>query len=123
MPQNNLQRLINLAQKTGDTLIVTDESGHEPVVIMDVAKYEALLDIGLFADDSEVSYEDPVTDVSEIEDFEPPMEVYAPELKEDVATEYEEIAQEDPHPAMDSVIDQDNGDDDGEERFYLEPIE
>ena len=123
MQQDNFRRLIDLAQKTGDTLIVTDKTGDEPVVIMDVAKYEALLDIGLFAEDSDVSYEDSVTDVSEIEDFDTPLEVYAPtEITPDPSINGGKNA--DIPPLMGkSEGGSESEDDDGEERFYLEPIE
>jgi hypothetical protein len=118
---DNLRRLVELAQKTGDTLIVTDKNGHEPVVIMDVAKYEALLDIGYETGAHDLSYHENPSNEPTMDDFQVPMEEYRPETHEEAPIVVEELPTEEPHP----VVDQDNGPDDepGEERFYLEPIE
>lgn len=45
MANNHLNRLIRLARRTGDRLIVTDERGsEEPLVILPLDEYEALID-------------------------------------------------------------------------------
>lgn len=48
MQNSQFERLLRLAQRTGDRLIVTDPSGEEPVVILPLAEYEGLLDYGSF---------------------------------------------------------------------------
>jgi hypothetical protein len=64
MLNSQFERLLKLAQKTGDRLIVTDPSGQEPVVILPLSEYEGLLDHGSFRggrepqDVEERSYED-----------------------------------------------------------------
>jgi len=49
----SLQRLINLAKKTGDTLIIHDTRGDRDMVIMDVDRYEHLLLDASFMDDTD----------------------------------------------------------------------
>lgn len=45
MANNHLDRLIRLARRTGDRIIVTDEVGkEEPLVILPLDEYEALID-------------------------------------------------------------------------------
>ncbi len=48
MQNSQFERLLKLAQRTGDRLIVTDPSGKEPVVILPLAEYEGLLDYKSF---------------------------------------------------------------------------
>ncbi len=43
MKHSELEHLLKLAQKTGDRLIVTDTEGGQPIVILTLAQYEALL--------------------------------------------------------------------------------
>lgn len=45
MLDRNLKRLMDLAKRTGDRLIVTDPEGQEPFVLMDLTAYEVLLDL------------------------------------------------------------------------------
>ncbi len=129
MAQDNMRRLIDLAQKTGDTLIVTDKDGHEPVVIMDVSKYEALLDLGLFQEESDFSYEDVNPLASEMDELDSPLEMYAPEvstpstgpiMEDDFALAHQPVSQGLSHGEIEpeGVVEED-----GEERFYLEPLE
>lgn len=44
MKNSQLDRLLRFAQRTGDRLIVTDAEGKQPVVILSLDEYEALLD-------------------------------------------------------------------------------
>lgn len=45
MPTNHFPRLLKLARRTGDRLIVTDEAGGgEPMVILPLDEYELLID-------------------------------------------------------------------------------
>jgi hypothetical protein len=42
MNEASLKRLMKLARKTGDVLIVTDPDGQEPIVLMNIDRYETL---------------------------------------------------------------------------------
>lgn len=44
MQNRQLSRLLRLARRTGDRLIVTDEHGGEPIVILPIDEYEALIE-------------------------------------------------------------------------------
>lgn len=44
MKNSQLDRLLRFAQRTGDRLIITDSEGKQPVVILTLDEYEALLD-------------------------------------------------------------------------------
>lgn len=55
MDSTQFSRLLKLAQKTGDRLIVTDPSFAEPVVILPLTEYEGLLDHKSFRSTGSVS--------------------------------------------------------------------
>lgn len=44
MKNSQLDRLLRFAQRTGDRLIITDAEGKQPVVILSLDEYEALLE-------------------------------------------------------------------------------
>lgn len=44
MKNSQLDRLLRFAQRTGDRLIITDSEGKQPVVILSLDEYEALLE-------------------------------------------------------------------------------
>ncbi len=44
MQTHQLERLLRLAQRTGGKLVITDAEGNQPVVILGIDEYEALLD-------------------------------------------------------------------------------
>ncbi|MDP2631939.1 MAG: hypothetical protein Q8P30_04220 [Candidatus Uhrbacteria bacterium] len=131
MENNQLQRLIRLAQRTGDTLIVAGEG--EPVVIMPVDQYECLLG-------AEEDFEWTGNDYDEIEEIPfngsamPAMEWEGgfdeedddpiqsiDELNAMTTTAMEEFEAE---KAVEEGIEPKDSDfEPGEERFYLEPIE
>ncbi|MFA5946483.1 MAG: hypothetical protein WC813_00475 [Patescibacteria group bacterium] len=48
MQNSQLDRLLKLAKRTGDRLIVTSNDGAEPVVILPLAEYEGMLDAMTF---------------------------------------------------------------------------
>lgn len=50
MQNQQFSRLLRLARRTGDRLIVTDEQGGEPIVILPIDEYEALIDSALGPD-------------------------------------------------------------------------
>lgn len=43
--ENHLKRVLRLVQKTGDTMVVVDKEGDEAFVVMDLERYEQLLDV------------------------------------------------------------------------------
>ncbi len=44
MPNDQFERIMRFAARTGDRLIVTDPAGNEPLVIMSLDEYEALVE-------------------------------------------------------------------------------
>ncbi len=51
MQNSQFDRLLKLAKRTGDRIIVTGNDGEEPVVLLPLAEYESLLDIRTFRTD------------------------------------------------------------------------
>lgn len=119
MQQNELQRLIRLSKKTGDTLIIGDSQGGESVVILPVDRYEALIDA--WAGEAGIPSEEPVMEMydqpfeAESDIPELPLE----EIRKMAASQGDQEIIPEPvkEPISESV---DEGE---EERFYLEPIE
>lgn len=120
MPNDQFARLLRFAKRTGDRLIVTDEKGGDPMVIMPLEQYESLI-TGLLGPDEDDDYELPMhgKDEEELEEVEIDPEFLNPPL---------EIVEDRPRPAV--VAPQmvprqpvtpakEQG---GEERFYLEPL-
>lgn len=120
MQHNDLQRLIRLSKKTGDTLIIGDSQGGESVVILPVDRYEALIDAwageaGLPQEELEPVmdvYDEPIEPEADIPEL--PLEEIRKMAEKEVDHRVAEVVQE---PISEA---QDDGE---EERFYLEPIE
>lgn len=53
MPNDQFERIMRFAARTGDRLIVTDPAGTEPLVIMSLDEYEALVEGALGPGDLE----------------------------------------------------------------------
>lgn len=68
MQHEQFSRLLRLAHKTGDRLIVTDPNGSEPVVILPLDEYEALIEAAMGPSDM---YEVPVDDAVDEAEFDP----------------------------------------------------
>ena len=144
MNESSLKRLMRLAQKTGDVLIVTDPDGHEPLVLMSVDRYEdlrlgpdACCEEGDWIEEDEMS-EDSGVGTDEGEDFEqflmrkeseeriPSINVF--EEEQDEEAEFAERIgpiPEEPEvaPLQEEKREQSQPKNEGEEQFYLEPIE
>ena len=104
MQNSQLERLLRLAQRTGDRLIITDAQGKRPVVILGLDEYETLLDgARLPSSDSRP----PVIEEEE--------EVDLAKIEEAVAAVNKEFA-----PT--SKAKGEKTDEGGEEQFYLEPV-
>jgi PHD/YefM family antitoxin component YafN of YafNO toxin-antitoxin module len=70
MKNSQLDRLLRFAQRTGDRLIITDSEGKQPVVILSLDEYEALLERRAPAAApavSEVRSDEELVDLSSIE--------------------------------------------------------
>jgi len=116
---DQFKRIIELVRRTGDRLVVTDPEGREPVVVMDLDEYEAMLEaIGIGASPmfgDEPSFEDEIppellgVDEADLEPIEEP----DPMLREAFPLDSSNLSEELP---------QDEGPND-DEQFYLEPIE
>ena len=110
MKNSQLDRLLRFAQRTGDRLIVTDSDGKQPVVILSLDEYEALLD-GRKSAPAAVrqpvveSVEEEVVDLASIE--------AAVE-----AVNREAV----PEPKVVPIARKPQPSEPGEEQFYMEPI-
>ncbi len=129
-----IKRLLDLARRTGDRLIVTDPEGREPYVLLSLDQYEELLGGPL----EEAPLPPPPPKEAASETSAPPVELRSPP----VATDASAIAAADdspraipvrrldadpaqipaPIPPVSSVEDDQTGEA-GEEQFYLEPVE
>lgn len=108
MNHSELERLIRLSQKTGDTLIVADPQGSQSVVVMPIEKYEAMMEVAM--DDAIPEIYDNLDEGDFAEMMpEPGMEA---EFIPDLPVEEETAAQK--------KSDDFSGE---EERFYLEPVD
>lgn len=118
MHDEQLLRLISLARKTGDTLIITDPTGGEPIVVMGISRYESLLEDGIDVDINDLPEELFAPEHSSLEEIEedlPSIEVQEPATEPVVHEEPTRIPVKDEIEASEELP--------GEERFYLEPIE
>lgn len=138
MNDASLKRLMRLARQTGDVLIITDPEGQEPIVLMSVDRYEVLRSDEIDRLDEEAAHEKwsepPAMEwVDEPDDV--PSEASDADLEEEfeerigpLATEPEvtpldheelrapdEVEKEAEKPQKLA--------ENGEEKFYLEPIE
>ena len=116
MQDEQLLRLIRLARKTGDTLIVTDPSGAEPIVVMGVSRYEALLEDGL-----DTGLEDLPEELFSRE--EPALEVLGSEEEISYSEPTQVSVPEVPEMPEETPVSEPESSSTDEERFYLEPIE
>ncbi len=134
------KRLLQLARKTGDRLIVTDPDGEDALVIMDLDQYELLLDAGGDAETKENPW-GALEELEEIEevigrsDVESDKNIWetmvpagdaAPTWNLEAMTEQETVGVKDSFEAWQESQKkepEEKVEEFGEERFYLEPIE
>lgn len=122
MKNSQLDRLLRFAQRTGDRLIITDSEGKQPVVILSLDEYEALLDGRVsvprvrreqaqmesdqaLVNRAPVMEDEEVVDLTDIE--------AAVEATNRVATEEPEVV---------PIVRKPQASEPGEEQFYMEPI-
>lgn len=118
MPNDQFARLLRFAKRTGDRLIVTDEKGGDPMVIMPLSQYESLI-TGLLGPDEDYDEMPVHSDEEEIGEVEidpefinPPLEVVESRAEEPVK----------PMMAVPQKPQQKPSELSGEEQFYLEPL-
>lgn len=140
MQNSQLDRLLKLAKRTGDRLIVTGNDGTEPVVILPLTEYEGMLDSMTFfrgqpksqpTEDAGGNHQERA-DAGVEEDFDPVAlenQVMAAMVQEEprvvpveaaIESAPEPVSEEVPRkPVIRRAKPEDDG---GEERFYLEAV-
>ncbi len=122
MQQHHLRRLLRLAKKTGDAIVIADSEGGEPMVLMSLDRYETMLDLCLTNEEEAEEYEEIDEENTSLRNE----EYSAPPVLEDV---FEPAPHKQPLQRVEKPLPQaqktrqelpDYG---GEERFYLEPLE
>ncbi len=120
---NQFKRILDLVRRTGDRMVVTDPEGQDPVVVMDLDEYEAMLEAIGVIEESDFEGKYPLD--------EPPLE-----LTEDLGPKSEDMGEQDPMLREAFPIDSgskfseesasesgENNQDEPDEQFYLEPVE
>lgn len=142
MQNSQFERLLKLAKRTGDRIIVTGNDGEEPVVLLPLAEYEALLDLRTFrgaakndgneyVDDGEADF-DPIAlerqVMAAMVTEEPEVVPYEAERSQEVSSftpePQETLKEEAPEPELPRkpITRKGGGEVSGEERFYLEAV-
>lgn len=120
MPNDQFARLLRFAKRTGDRLIVTDDKGGDPMVIMPLEQYESLI-TGLLGPDEDYD-ELPVhgkEDEEELAEVEIDPEFLNPPLEIVEDRPRTPAPQQATPPRQPVPQAPESG---GEERFYLEPL-
>lgn len=117
---NHFSRLLRLARKTGDRIIVTDEEGkEEPLVILPLNEYELLIDGALGVGELQVSSEDVADEQTEVAALEPWTLDSREDEIEDIQIEDAPIAGGD--EAEESVLDEADVDEDALKSLWAAP--
>jgi hypothetical protein len=130
---NNLSRIIEFAQSTGDKLIITDKEGKEPVVVMPFEMYEHLIkigrkDTGVNPNSSQITVKTQKNLEDELPDFDDlalEVDVSEPEIEPKEVREQKHQSKK-PVPKQESPTLAKNSADEEppeEEQFYLEPVQ
>lgn len=109
MKNSQLDRLLRFAQRTGDRLIITDSEGKQPVVILSLDEYEALLDGRKAAPAARQPVAEPVEEET----------VDLAGIEAAVEAVNREAAEE---PKVVPIARKSQQSEPGEEQFYMEPI-
>ncbi|MBI4713944.1 hypothetical protein HY771_02055 [Candidatus Uhrbacteria bacterium] len=120
---SQFRHILNLVRKTGDTMIVTDPDGDDVFVVMDLPKYESLLNQELREKDlfdvmKPANSDTKTWDISKIDEKE--IEDIEKQYKQFTNKHIEQAIAENP-PKIEEKPKED--DEFGEEQFYLEPVE
>ncbi len=140
--ENHLKRVLNLVRKTGDTMVVVDREGDDSFVVMDLDRYEALLDSqadfegepehlqtpNIWDVMQEAGSETETWDIDQLSDdefadLEKQYKDFASRQVQEAVQDERSKPQKQEAPKEEKM--QKNSDDDeyGEEQFYLEPVE
>ena len=137
MPTHQLDRLLRLAQRTGGKLVITDAQGNQPVIILGLDEYEALLDakplkVKAPTPRSAVPQPRTVTPVEEPEADVTMMEEALMAAEEVIAEEPRVVPVKNMEPEVEATpipvtaqrpgAAKSSNDTPGEEQFYLEPL-
>lgn len=118
MKNSQLDRLLRFAQRTGDRLIITDSEGKQPVVILSLDEYEALL-----GGERKLAKEDGVGDRSTTRPYEKSEEeeeaVDMAEIEAAVEAVNREYTEE---PKVVPITRKPQAPEPAEEQFYMEPV-
>jgi len=109
MKNSQLDRLLRFAQRTGDRLIITDSEGKQPVVILSLDEYEALLDGRTATREARIPNSDSRRPVEEEES----VDLESIEAVNREATE---------EPTVTPITRKAQQSEPGEEQFYMEPV-
>jgi hypothetical protein len=128
-----LRRLLDLARRTGDRIIVTDPEGEETFVLMGLDQYESLLVArGTLSSLQHVKPLQPPSHPSDIFEAMPaagsPAETWDlgklnPQEQTDLEAQYQAYLKEKEQKDGKEAKSQKKSEEFGEEQFYLEPIE
>lgn len=137
MANDQFSRIMRFAQRTGDRLIVTDPEGKEPVVIMALDEYEALVEGALGPGDFSMldgeGDDDELYDADDEYGEAPTLEIVE-QMAEEMPTipvpePFVPVTEARPRPATVQPVSREEEkkapekrDDPSEEQFYLEPL-
>ncbi|MFA6017737.1 MAG: hypothetical protein WCT28_02275 [Patescibacteria group bacterium] len=120
MANNHFSRLLRLARKTGDRIIVTDEEGkEEPLVILPLNEYELLIDGALEMGELQVSSEGATEEQMEVAALESWMSESKEDEIEDIQIEDAPIASGD--EIEESVLDEADVDEEALKSLWTAP--
>ncbi|TAL51114.1 hypothetical protein EPN81_00755 [Patescibacteria group bacterium] len=151
--ENHLKRVLDLVRRTGDTMVVVDKDSNDSFVVMDLDRYEMLLDAQEgFEDDVEESDFQPESSVKsamggniwdvmqeagdegetwdidqlseeEFTELEKQYQDFARGHVEEAVEETKKLQKQEEMPNAKNVGKSLDDDEYGEEQFYLEPVE
>ncbi|HLD20928.1 MAG TPA: hypothetical protein VJB64_02430 [Patescibacteria group bacterium] len=140
--ENHLKRVLNLVRKTGDTMVVVDKDGNDSFVVMDLDRYEMLLDAQIQTESEskpavganiwdvmqEAGDEGETWDIDQLNeeefaDLEKQYQAFARGNVEEAVEETQKFQKQEAVPDVENIAKNSDEDEYGEEQFYLEPVE
>ena len=140
--ENHLKRVLNLVRKTGDTMVIVDKDGNDSFVVMDLDRYEMLLDAQIQTESEgkpavganiwdvmqEAGDEGETWDIDQLNeeefaDLEKQYQAFARGNVEEAVEETQKFQKQEAVPDVENITKNSDEDEYGEEQFYLEPVE
>ena len=136
--ENHLKRVLNLVRKTGDTMVVVDKDGNDSFVVMDLDRYEMLLDAQIQTESEgkpavganiwdvmqEAGDEGETWDIDQLNEEEfADLEKQYQAFARGHVEETQKFQKQEEIPDVENVAKNSDEDEYGEEQFYLEPVE